>query len=219
MTRNLRQDIPQITLKNEFCMPNYPLFSNCSIALLAGGRGQRMGGQDKGWVTWQGHALIEHMQRVVRPLTDDLIISCNRNHERYQHLTDQLVSDPNQDFTGPLIGILSALKVARHEYLMVLPCDAPRIDQALLQQLYQQAGERPALFMHQGHWQPLFSIIATAQLSALEQLWQAGERSPKHALLQLNPVAIHCAADEQRLANFNDPSVLQQPLLIEDSLC
>ena len=219
MTRNLRQDIPQITLKNEFGMPNYPLFSNCSIALLAGGRGQRMGGQDKGWVTWQGHALIEHMQRVVRPLTDDLIISCNRNHERYQHLTDQLVSDPNQDFTGPLIGILSALKVARHEYLMVLPCDAPRIDQALLQQLYQQAGERPALFMHQGHWQPLFSIIATAQLSALEQLWQAGERSPKHALLQLNPVAIHCAADEHRLANFNDPSVLQQPLLIEDSLC
>lgn len=219
MTRNLRQDIPQITLKNEFCMPNYPLFSNCSIALLAGGRGQRMGGQDKGWVTWQGHALIEHMQRVVRPLTDDLIISCNRNHERYQHLADQLVSDPNQDFTGPLIGILSALKVARHEYLMVLPCDAPRIDQALLQQLYQQAGERPALFKHQGHWQPLFSIIATAQLSTLEQLWQAGERSPKHALLQLNPVAIHCAADEQRLANFNDPSVLQQPLLIEDSLC
>ena len=200
-------------------MPNDPIFSNCSIALLAGGRGQRMGGQDKGWIMWQGHALIEHMHRVVRPLTDDLIISCNRNHERYQALADQQVSDPSQDFSGPLIGILSALQVARHPYLLVLPCDAPRIDQALLTQLYQQAGERPVLLKHQGHWQPLFSLIPCTQLNALQDLWNAGERSPKQAVLQLNPIAIHCADDEQRLANFNETSVLQQPLLIEEPLC
>lgn len=200
-------------------MPSYPLFSNCSIVLLAGGRGQRMGGHDKGWVTWQGQALIEHMQRVVRPLTDDLIISCNRNHERYQALADQIVSDPTLEFHGPLVGILSALKVAQHTHLLVLPCDAPRIDLELLSQLYQHAAERPAMFKHQGHWQPLFSIIPTAQLSDLQTLWDAGERSPKHALLQLNPVAIHCADDEQRLANFNDPSVLQQPLCMQETLC
>lgn len=200
-------------------MSSYPLFSNCSIVLLAGGRGQRMGGHDKGWVTWQGQALIEHMQRVVRPLTDDLIISCNRNHERYQALADQIVSDPTLEFNGPLAGILSALKVAQHTHLLVLPCDAPRIDLELLSQLYQHAAERPAMFKHQGHWQPLFSIIPTAQLSDLQTLWDAGERSPKHALLRLNPVAIHCADDEQRLANFNDPSVLQQPLSMQETLC
>ena len=200
-------------------MPSYPLFSNCSIVLLAGGRGQRMGGHDKGWVTWQGQALIEHMQRVVRPLTDDLIISCNRNHERYQALADQIVSDPTLEFHGALVGILSALQVARHPYLLVLPCEAPRIDLELLSQLYQHADERPAMCKHQGHWQPLFSIIPTAQLGVLQALWDAGERSPKHALLQLNPVAIHCADDEQRLANFNDPSVLQQPLSMQETLC
>ncbi len=200
-------------------MPSYPLFPNCSIVLLAGGRGQRMGGHDKGWVTWQGQALIEHMQRVVRPLTDDLIISCNRNHERYQALADQIVSDPTLEFNGPLVGILSALEVARHPYLMVLPCDAPLIDLALLTQLYQQASERPVLLKHKDHWQPLFSIIPCAQLSTLQSLWAAGERSPKHALLKLNPVAIHCADDEQRLANFNDPSVLQQPLCMQETLC
>ena len=47
----------------------------CSILLLAGGRGQRMGGQDKGLLPWQGKPLIAHIQAVVRPLTDDLIIS------------------------------------------------------------------------------------------------------------------------------------------------
>lgn len=200
-------------------MPKYPLFSNCSIVLLAGGRGQRMGGQDKGWVAWQGKALIEHMQRVVRPLTDDLIISCNRNQERYQALADQIVSDPSLDFTGPLVGIISALKVARHPFLMVLPCDAPRIDQALLQQLFQQAGERPVLLRHKGYWQPLFSIIGRTQLGQLQHFWNTGQRSPKHALLELNPLAIDCADDEQRLANFNDPSVLLQPLLTKEIQC
>ena len=62
----------------------------CSILLLAGGRGQRMGGQDKGLLHWQGEPLIAHLQRLTRPLTDDLIISCNRNHEHYAAYADQL---------------------------------------------------------------------------------------------------------------------------------
>lgn len=70
----------------------------CSILLLAGGRGQRMGGQDKGLLPWQGKPLIAHIQAVVRPLTDDLIISCNRNQDHYRPFADQLVSDAQADF-------------------------------------------------------------------------------------------------------------------------
>ncbi|HEN8709542.1 TPA: NTP transferase domain-containing protein, partial [Pseudomonas putida] len=33
----------------------------CSILILAGGRGQRMGGRDKGLVDWQGEPLIAHV--------------------------------------------------------------------------------------------------------------------------------------------------------------
>ena len=88
----------------------------CSILLLAGGRGQRMGGQDKGLVRWQGQPLIAYAQRVTRPLTDDLIISCNRNHEQYTRLADQLVCDGNDDFAGPLAGIRAGLAVARHSH-------------------------------------------------------------------------------------------------------
>lgn len=57
----------------------------CSILILAGGRGQRMGGRDKGLVDWQGEPLIAHVHRAVRPLSDDLVISCNRNQAAYQH--------------------------------------------------------------------------------------------------------------------------------------
>lgn len=192
-------------------LPDQPL-SGCSILLLAGGRGQRMGGRDKGWIHWQDRALIEHMHQVVRPLTDDLIISCNRNHERYRVLADQLISDPCTDYPGPLIGILEALKTAGNPQLLVLPCDAPRIDRALLRGLHRQAGKRPVMLYHQEHWQPLFSLLPVNLLPALQEQWQAGQRSPLRALLQLQPVAVHVADDDRRLDNFNEPARLTETL-------
>lgn len=179
-----------------------------SILLLAGGRGQRMGGQDKGWVRWGEHALIEHVQRVARPLTDDLIISCNRNHQRYRPLADQMISDPGDDFPGPLIGIIEALGIARHPYLLILPCDAPRLDASILQHLQQHAGTRPVMLRQGSYWQPLFSLLPTAALPYLQQQWQAGQRSVQRALLGLEPIALDYPSDDPRLANFNEPALL-----------
>ncbi|HAQ24877.1 MAG TPA: molybdenum cofactor guanylyltransferase MobA, partial [Pseudomonas sp.] len=94
---------------------------SCSILLLAGGRGSRMGGQDKGLVIWRGQPLVSWLHAVARPLTDDLIISCNRNHQQYADFADQLVSDQERDFPGPLAGIRAGLAAARNQWLMVLP--------------------------------------------------------------------------------------------------
>ena len=80
-----------------------------------------MGGRDKGLIEWQGLPLIAHLHRLVRPLTDDLIVSCNRNQERYAAYADRLVSDDSRDFPGPLAGIRAGLAVARHPWLLVLP--------------------------------------------------------------------------------------------------
>lgn len=182
--------------------------SNCSILLLAGGRGQRMGGQDKGWVQWQGKALVEHMHHTLRALTDDLIISCNRNHQRYATLADQLISDPTDDFPGPLIGIIEALKVARHPNLIILPCDAPRVDQSILSQLREHAGSKPVMLRQGGYWQPLFSLLPVSLLPQLQAQWQSGQRSPQRALLELQAVALDYPENDLRLSNFNDPTML-----------
>lgn len=189
-----------------FTSPPHP--PKCSMVLLAGGRGQRMGGRDKGWVEWQGHALIEHMHQVVRPLTDDLIISCNRNQSAYRALADQLVGDPVDGYPGPLIGIIEALKVARHPHLLILPCDAPLIDRPLLQQLMAHAGPQPVMLRQQGYWQPLFSLIPASLLPLLQQQWQDGQRSPLRCLLQMQPQALDVATDDRRLSNFNEAAML-----------
>ncbi|AAZ36289.1 molybdenum cofactor guanylyltransferase MobA [Pseudomonas savastanoi pv. phaseolicola] len=183
----------------------------CSILLLAGGRGQRMGGRDKGLIEWQGKALIEHLHRLTRPLTDDLIISCNRNIERYAHYADQLVQDDDADFNGPLAGIRAALPLARHKWLLVLPCDVPLVDEPLLQALREKAvecPERPIMVREGQHWQPLLCMIPIAHAATLEAAWQAGERSPRRALEPLQPVALQLEAGDPRLANLNTPCLL-----------
>lgn len=186
---------------------NKPL-PNLSILLLAGGRGQRMGGQDKGLLEWRGQPLIAHLHALTRPLTDDLIISCNRNAERYRAYADRVVEDAESDFPGPLAGIRAGLALARHPHLLVLPCDSPCLDSALLEELLGMAGERPVMLRQGEHWQPLFSLLPTNLSEAIEAAWQQGERSPQRLLRQLGAKALDCAVDDPRLANLNTPQLL-----------
>ncbi|MDF0731775.1 molybdenum cofactor guanylyltransferase MobA [Pseudomonas entomophila] len=183
----------------------------CSVLILAGGRGQRMGGRDKGLVAWHGEPLVAHVQRVVRPLTDDLIISCNRNHDAYGAYADRLVGDADADFPGPLAGVIAGLAVARHAWVVVLACDAPRIDRALLEALLALAtgSDNAAMVSQGGYWQPMFSVLPTRLLPRLEQAWQDGERSLQRALSREPLKALECATDDARLSNFNSPEWLR----------
>ncbi|WP_339464790.1 molybdenum cofactor guanylyltransferase MobA [Pseudomonas sp. EA_65y_Pfl2_P74] len=191
----------------------------CSILLLAGGRGQRMGGQDKGLVEWRGDPLIAHLQRKTRPLTDDLIISCNRNRERYALFADQLVIDDESDFPGPLAGIRAGLKSARHPHLLVLPCDVPSIDAALLHDMRETANrhpDKPLMLRHGKHWEPLLCVIPAALLPAFEDAWNAGERSPGRVMRSLGANALQCPDNDPRLANLNTPDLLNSHNTVSD---
>ncbi|WP_413043899.1 molybdenum cofactor guanylyltransferase MobA [Pseudomonas sp. YJ42] len=187
--------------------------ADCSILLLAGGRGQRMGGQDKGLVEWHGKPLVAWPYRIARPLTDDLLVSCNRNQQRYAAFADRLVCDDEPDFPGPLAGIRAGLAAARHHWLMVLPCDAPLIDEALLIQLYKSARAEPGkavMARRDTQWEPLFCVIPSDLAPAIEIAWHAGERSNRNILLELGAQALDLDADDPRLANLNSPELLSE---------
>ena len=185
----------------------------CSILLLAGGQGQRMGGRDKGLITWRGEPLIAHLHRLARPLTDDLIISCNRNHEQYAAFADRLVHDDENGFPGPYAGIRAGLAAARHEFVLVMPCDTPMLDLELLQGLRATAVAHPGkpVMIRQGEqWEPLLCCIPTAHAEVFEHHWQEGQRSPRRTMAELGAVALQCAADDLRLANLNTPELLTE---------
>lgn len=183
----------------------------CSILILAGGRGQRVGGEDKGLLEWHGQPLIAHLHELVRSMTDDLIISCNRNIERYAHYADQLVHDDINHFPGPLAGIRAGLAAARHSHLMVLPCDVPRIDSQLLKDMRDTARQHPEkpLMLRQGeHWEPLLCIIPVALAGQFEHAWNKGERSPGKIMRTLGARSLQCPENDRRLANLNTPELL-----------
>lgn len=178
----------------------------CSVLLLAGGRGARMGGVDKGLVEFAGRPLIATLSERVQPLTDDLIISCNRNAESYALWADRLVNDDSDDFPGPLAGIRAGLAAMRHDWLLVLPCDAPQIDDDLLSAMRHQAAcepQRPLLLRRGSQWEPMFCMIPRSLQGELERVWQEGERSPLRFLLGANAQVLGCAQDDPRLANLN----------------
>jgi molybdopterin-guanine dinucleotide biosynthesis protein A len=177
-----------------------------SVLLLAGGQGARVGGQDKGLLPWQGVPMIEHLHRHVRGFTDDLIISCNRNTERYARYADQLAADQEAGFPGPMAGLCAGLAKARHERVLVLPCDVPGVDASLIQvMLVAQASQpdAPLIVRQGGTWEPLICVLPRATLHALDKAWATGERSPRRVLLAMAPQPLDCPADDPRLRNLN----------------
>ncbi len=85
--------------------------------ILAGGRGTRMGGVEKGLLDWQGRPLMARLIEDLAPQVDRLLINANRAHERYAAFGLPLIADdPRHAGLGPLAGVhaaLTAVKVVR----------------------------------------------------------------------------------------------------------
>ena len=78
---------------------------NISCIILAGGEGKRVGGLDKGLVSYKNRPLIEHVIDNVHSQVDDIIISANRNIKKYNQYAAKVLNDSASDYRGPLAGI------------------------------------------------------------------------------------------------------------------
>ncbi len=172
--------------------------------ILAGGRGQRMSGQDKGLMLWQDRPMIEHVLNQLQAPRERLIISANRNLDSYRKYSDIVVEDSLEDFQGPLAGILSAMQVCNTEYLLCVPCDTPAPPQNMLQLLSEcmQVENRKDAICHDGErLQPLFCMLSCQHQLLLNDFLQQGRRKV-HDFMQLIEPAI-CDFSQQKNAFYN----------------
>ena len=95
--------------------------------ILAGGRGSRMDGRDKGLQPWRGQPLVCHaLQRLqAQPLVGHIAISANRHLPDYRALGLPVWPDRLPDHPGPLAGFLSGLEHSTTPLLLTVPCDTP----------------------------------------------------------------------------------------------
>lgn len=107
-----------------------------SAIVLAGGRGQRMGELDKGLILLQGKPLVSWVVDRVAPQVDEVLISANRNLERYREMGYVVLPDEMPGFPGPLAGLHRAMGEMSHSLWLSVPCDTPCLPADLVQRLY-----------------------------------------------------------------------------------
>ncbi len=147
--------------------------------VLAGGKGRRMGGCDKGLLSLNGKQMIEHVLQLLAPQVDELLINANRNQEQYAQFGYPVVCDDMDNYQGPLAGIAAALRHCTSEYILTVPCDSPLLPTQLAERLYQQAQQTGATITcaHDGiRLQPVFALIHASLLPNLLDYLRSGER-------------------------------------------
>jgi len=177
--------------------------------VLAGGQGQRMQGADKGWVSWHGRPLIEHVIARLHPQVDALLISANRNLPRYRALGYPVVEDDRARFgaySGPLAGICAGLQCARTPWLAVVPCDAPALPADLVERLLAgaRAAQAPAVALCVDRREPVFCLLPGSLAPALAAALQAGVRRPADFLAAAGAVEV-LFDDAAAFLNLNLP--------------
>jgi molybdenum cofactor guanylyltransferase len=167
-----------------------------SAVILAGGRGQRMGGVDKGLQSFRSAPLAMHaVMRLQMQEWDsgasgvaEIMVNANRNLSAYESLGVPVWPDATDDFSGPLSGFLVGLERCETPYLLTVPCDSPLLPLNLAQQLAHaleanqadiamaSAPEQDASGQWQQRSQPVFCLLRRDLLESLVKFMHGGGR-------------------------------------------
>ena len=165
----------------------HPIHTEAITAvILAGGRGSRMGGVDKGLQNFNGVPLALHTLLRLAPQVGGVMLNANRNLAAYESFGVPVWPDATHlgDFAGPLAGFMTALTHCETPYLLTVPCDTPLFPHDLVARLAQALQAQSADFavasvlQEDGHIraQPVFCLMATHLLESLHTFTQAGGR-------------------------------------------
>lgn len=178
--------------------------------VLAGGRGSRLGGVDKGLLELSGQALVQTIAQRLSGQVGTLLLSANRNLDSYRALGFEPLTDgPYQD-AGPLAGLRAGLLACATPWLLVAPCDMPFLPVDLCQRLLQAAGfDDPRArvpFDGERHHYACLLLPRTA-LAQVEACLESGRRSLRELLQTIGWIGVDFAASDPRaFSNLNTPA-------------
>lgn len=154
--------------------------------ILAGGRGSRMGGVDKGLQNFNGVPLALHTLMRLSPQVGNIMINANRNLAAYESFGVPVWPDSTGlgEYAGPLAGFLTALERCETPYLLTVPCDTPLFPSGLVARLAQALAREKAQIAVAAALeedgkvrpQPVFCLMHTGLLESLVRFTQDGGR-------------------------------------------
>ena len=189
-----------------------------TAVILAGGRGSRLNGQDKGLVKIAGRPMISFVIDALRGQAADIIISANRHLPEYAEFGLPVLKDSVTGYPGPLAGILTALEHCATDYLLTVPCDAPLLDDNfaghMLQRLTSSNADACVAESH-GRWQPVHTLLHTRVRESAEKAIDRNDLAMHSWLKTLNTVTVDFTDSAEQFENLNneiDRQRLQQLL-------
>lgn len=182
--------------------------------ILAGGRGRRMGGIDKGLYPYSGRPLIEWTIAALAPQVGQLMINANRSQDAYRAYGLPLIADTIPDYPGPLAGIAAALTATQTPWLLVAPCDTPLLPPDLAERLAAALARDAAelALAHDGQRrQPLHALLPVTLATSLERFLVSGQRKVGDWYAG-HRVAIADLSDQaDGFVNINTPAMADRP--------
>lgn len=184
--------------------------------VLAGGRGSRMGGVDKGLQPYAGQPLVAHALMRLGHQVGQLMVNANRNLGAYESFGVPVWPDTVPDYAGPLAGFLVGLEHCETPWLVTVPCDSPLFPDDLVARLAAAAVELDADIAMAAtreagvlQVQPVFCLMKTDLLESLVRFTQGGQRKIDKWTAQHRCVEV--PFDEpQAFANANTLDELRQ---------
>ena len=181
--------------------------------ILAGGQGRRMGGADKGLQELGGRPMAAHVLERLAPQVGAVLISANRNLERYAELGCPVLPDTLHGYAGPLAGLQAALAQATTPLLVTAPCDSPFLPADLVARLHdglvaQQA--ELAVACADGRAHRAFCLLRRELLPGLDAFLAAGERRVGLWHASLNVVEVDFSDEAAAFGNINTTDELAQ---------
>ena len=156
--------------------------------VLAGGRGSRMGGVDKGLQNHLGMPLALHSLLRLQGQVGSAMLNANRNLGAYESMGVPVWPDSQADFAGPLAGMLVGLEHCETPWLVTVPCDTPNFPTDLVERLAAAAQAEDAEIAmaatrepdEQGQTvvqvQPVFCLLKSSLLESLQAFLDSGQR-------------------------------------------
>ncbi len=181
-------------------------FDQLTCLILAGGRGSRMDGEDKGLMDWDGHPVIQRLLNRYSSSFSNIVINANRNHSFYQGYGYPIVADRINGFAGPLAGIHAGLSVIQTPYVFVTPCDSPFMQVKVAAQLYyklQHSQAELAVAELGGRIEPLTMVLKTSLGDSLADYLQSNQRRASQWVLQQNHIKVAMNDMENCFVNIN----------------
>ena len=171
-----------------------PKAHTVTAVILAGGKGSRFQGNDKGLVLFQNRPIIEHILERISPLVSHLLINANRNQEIYANYGYPVINDDLSDFQGPLAGVSVAMSQAVTSHILTLPCDGPFVTETYVNRMMQVLEKRQGKLAvaHDGvRRQPIHALIPVSLRDNLDEFLQAGGRGVgrwygEHSIIQVD---------------------------------